>query len=280
MGSAQAEEGSEQEDTWDALDEKGINERVALYLANLRSRPNLTYTTLKYVVSHTGELISDIVGHLQQKTMALLSALDIAHTPEALSLQEEFHSCSAPFKDLDTEYKQMAHFSNSSTFIRPVEENLPGLSYVQQRDPDTGCVRQVGVQDTFQRIPLTPLLHHILNMPGITKAILSWQQRKGDALQDFFDGDFCLAHPLFLKEISIPLLLYNDDCETVNPLGSKTGTHKLGFLYFTIKSLPPELLSILKSVFLLAVYKSDDAKTYGLDAILGPIVKVLRTLGV
>ena len=111
----QAEEGSAQEDTfWDDLDEKGISERVALYLANLRSRSNLTFTSLKFVVNHTGELINDIVGHLQTKTMALLSALGQAHTPEALSFQEEFSSCSAPFKGLETDYKQMEYFSNSA----------------------------------------------------------------------------------------------------------------------------------------------------------------------
>ena len=68
----------------------------------------------------------------------------------------------------------------------------------------------------------------ILTLPGVLKAMLSWQQRKNEALQDFFDGEFCKRHPLFLKEISIPLILYNDDCDSVNPLGSKTGTHKLG----------------------------------------------------
>ncbi|KAK0136550.1 hypothetical protein N1851_027341 [Merluccius polli] len=118
----------------------------------------------------------------------------------------------------------------------------------------------------------------LLSLPGVLKAMLSWQQREGDGLEDFFDGEFCKSHPLFLKEISLPILLYNDDCETVNPLGSKTGIHKLGFLYFSIKSLPPQLLSSLKSQFLLAVYKADDVKTYGLDAILRPIVEEIKCL--
>ena len=65
---------------------------------------------------------------------------------------------------------------------------------------------------------------------------------------------------------------------TVNPLGSKTGIHKLGFLYFSIKSLPPQLLSSLKSQFLLAVYKADDAKTYCFNAILRPIVEEIKCL--
>lgn len=265
---------------WDDLDNKGISERVGLYIANLRARANFTCTSMKFVVNQTGELISDIVGNLAEKTMTLINKLGGANSPEAISLKNEFETCSRPFKNLETDYKQMEYFSNSSAFVPPIEENLPGVSYVQRRERHTGSVRQVSVQDTFMRISLLALLHHVLTTPGVMKTILSWQQRKVDALQDFFDGDYCISHPLFLKEISIPLLLYNDDCETVNPLGSKTGTHKLGFLYFTIKSLPAELMSSLKSVFLLAVYKSDDAKTYGLDAILRPIVEELKILEV
>ena len=55
-------------------------------------------------------------------------------------------------------------------FIQPLEEKLPGLSYVQQRDTDSGSVRQVAVADTFQRIPLTPLLNRLLSLPGVLKA--------------------------------------------------------------------------------------------------------------
>lgn len=73
-------------------------------------------------------------------------------------------------------------------------------------------------------------------------------------------------------------MIYQDDCETVNPLGSKTAVHRLGCIYFTLKSLPPHLLSSLQSHFLLAVYKSLDAKTYGLDTVLRPIVEEIRCL--
>ena len=100
--------------------------------------------------------------------------------------------------------------------------------------------------------------------------MLEWQQRKSDALQDLFDGDFCKTHPLLLKEVSIPIVIYQDDCETVNPLGSKTAVHRLGCI--------EHLLSSLQSHFLLAVYKSLDAKTYGLDTVLRPIVEEIQCL--
>lgn len=172
----------------------------------------------------------------------------------------------------------MQYFAQSGNFIQPVEEVLPGVSYVQQRDSATGMVKQVAIPVTYQRIPLKRLLVQVLKIPGILQTMLAWQQREGDVLQDVFDGDFCKTHLLFLKEVSIPLLIYTDDCETVNPLGSKTSIHKLGFVYFIIKSLPPDLLSSLPSHFLLAVYKTDDAKTYGLDSVLQPVVEELKFL--
>lgn len=266
------------ENEWDDLEQDSITKRVALFLANLRSKPSQTFSTINLVVRQTSSLISDIVGRLQSKTMSVFRTFGHEHTPEVEELRQEFTNAAEPFRGLESDYKQMQYFAKSGTFIQPIEEVLPGVSYVQQTDSATGVVKQVAVPDTFQRIPLKQILAQVLNIPGMLENMLSWQQRNREALQDVFDGEFCKTHPLFLKEISIPLLLYNDDCETVNPLGSKTLTHKLGFLYFIIKSLPPELLSSLRSHFLLAVYKTDDAKTYGLDALLKPIVAELRSL--
>lgn len=83
---------------------------------------------------------------------------------------------------------------------------------------------------------------------------------------------------VFPTEPSVPLLLYNDNCEMVNPRGPKTSIHKLGFIYFTLKCLPPECLPSLDSYSLLAVYKADDAKTYGIDAVLKSVVDNIHDL--
>lgn len=109
---------------------------------------------------------------------------------------------------------------------------------------------------------------------------LPGSKEKIESFLGFFDGEYCKNHPLFSNEMSVPLIFYNDDCETVNPLGSKVAVHKLGFLYFTIKSLPPQLLSRLLSHFLVAVYKSDDVKTYGIGSILLLVIKELKDLEV
>ena len=62
------EEGSCVEGYWDDLDEDGVSGRVALFLANLRSRSNLTYSTLNFIISRTTDLIVDIVERIKTKT--------------------------------------------------------------------------------------------------------------------------------------------------------------------------------------------------------------------
>lgn len=166
----------------------------------------------------------------------------------------------------------MKHFTESGYFVTPEAVPFPGVSYTQERDHVTGAVKQVAVQDTFQYIPLKAMLKAILESPGTIEKILQWRNVERSGLQEFRDGTVFATNRLFSEELSIPLALYCDDCEMVNPLGSKTSVHKLGFIYFAIKCLPPEYLSSLKSHFLLAVYKTDDVKTYGMNAVLERIV--------
>ena len=48
-------------------------------------------------------------------------------------------------------------------------------------------------------------------------------------MKDFCDGDFFKDHPVFTSNpLAIQVILYYDDIEVANPLGSKAGNHKLG----------------------------------------------------
>ena len=56
-----------------------------------------------------------------------------------------------------------------------------------------------------------------------------------DMLRDFCDGTFYKNHPVFKSHnLALQTILYYDDIETANPLGSKAGNHKLGTYLCTI----------------------------------------------
>ena len=50
-------------------------------------------------------------------------------------------------------------------------------------------------------------------------------------LGDYCDGSIYKNHPLFSTDPkALQIMLYYDDVEVVNPIGSRTKTHKLGRL--------------------------------------------------
>ena len=69
-----------------------------------------------------------------------------------------------------------------------------------------------------------------------------------------------------------------DESETVNPLGSKRGVHKIGALYFVLRNLPPKLNSALMNIHLVALFHTEDVKKYGFDPILQPLINDIKTL--
>ena len=66
-------------------------------------------------------------------------------------------------------------------------------------------------------------------------------QRHDEMIADYCDGQVYRQHPLFSRDPhALQIILYYDDVEVVNPLGSKTSKHKVGneiFLFhYTVTS--------------------------------------------
>ena len=54
-------------------------------------------------------------------------------------------------------------------------------------------------------------------------------------MYDFSDGQIYKSHPVFSTDkYALQIILYYDDVETANPLGSYRGRHKLGMYFLVI----------------------------------------------
>lgn len=61
--------------------------------------------------------------------------------------------------------------------------------------------------------------------------VLRGHQRQDHLLSDYCDGTYYKSHPLFSADhTALQLIVYYDDVETCNPLGSRAKTHKLGMV--------------------------------------------------
>jgi hypothetical protein len=139
-------------------------------------------------------------------------------------------------------------------------------------------VDQVARHLTFQYVPLKQLLKHVLESNGFMRALQEYQPSTDGIMRDFHDGEFCQKHLFFSNSRNIAILLYVDACEIANPLCSMAGMHKIGVIYCSILNLPPKFRSSLSNCYLVALYNTGDAKTYGFECILEPLVKDIKDL--
>lgn len=79
------------------------------------------------------------------------------------------------------------------------------------------------------------------------------------------------------NKIILPLILYFDDLEIGNPLGSHAGYYKIGCLYYNIPTIPLKYNSRLENVFISTLFYSSDRCHYG-NSVLKHVINELKIL--
>lgn len=83
---------------------------------------------------------------------------------------------------------------------------------------------------------------------------------------------------IYQNKTQFPFLLYFDEFETNNPLGSHRGVQKLGAVYISMPSFLPELASKLESIFLVLLFNSIDKKQVGNTEIFKNLINEIKDL--
>ncbi|XP_071831544.1 uncharacterized protein [Apostichopus japonicus] len=260
------------------LAKEDVTKLAASTLAKLKASSSVVQSTVDHVVSETSSLFFDVINTLQFKTAELLQGLGIHEDDDRRkTLMDLFAEHQYPYEHLETAHQQHQYFVQSGYFIKPRE--IPfAVAYYPRNNAQTGHVVQVAKHVTFQYIPLHDLLKCVLESKGFMRTVCHYQPSNDGVMRDFHDGKFCKDNEFFSNQLNIKLLLYTDECEITNPLGSKAGLHKIGVIYCTILNLPPQFRSSLCNCFLVALYNAGDVKTYGFDPILQPLVNDLQML--
>lgn len=72
-------------------------------------------------------------------------------------------------------------------------------------------------------------LQALLINPSLKEELLSVHKSADNVRRDFCDGEFFKNHPVFsVHSNALQFILYYDDIEVANALGSRAGNHKLG----------------------------------------------------
>ncbi|KAK3926396.1 Bifunctional lysine-specific demethylase and histidyl-hydroxylase NO66 [Frankliniella fusca] len=100
-------------------------------------------------------------------------------------------------------------------------------------------------------------------MPGVLRSVLDNYEYLMNTVSPVSNIVQCRLwknhiQPRYAGKTVLPLNAYFDDTEPDNALGSHAGDHKLGTVYYNCPVIPQKYLSLLKNIFVSAIFLSDD----------------------
>lgn len=252
--------------------EDSINEGFMHFTARLRASA-IPYTQVHTVVNEVDELLTTVVRHLREKTSRVAEA---AGQPDIVNnhLEKDYQAVQNVAKTFKSRHKQDKYFIEKGVLITP-EEKTVGTSFVSQHVSSTGRTKQTLHKDTYQYVPIQKILTKHLEQPGVLSSILNEQQcQDSNVLKTYRDGSYFKSkyNDIDNKDVRIPLLLYCDDFETGNPLGSKKGENKLVAFYISVLCLPLEYQSNLNNILVAACCRRKIVDKCGIDEVSSSIV--------
>ncbi|XP_039248923.2 uncharacterized protein LOC120326666 [Styela clava] len=182
------------------------------------------------------------------------------------------------FSSVSTSYMQERFLVNNFNMILP-ESVVIGTSLdFKETQKDRRVIDRPHI---MQYISLEKTLRILFQDASFFEMYESYklQDNVTGILTDFKTAIVCRRHKTFSADVgAIQVLLYFDDVELCNPLGSKVRKHKISFFYVSFANLHPELRSRFSGIHLLAIALTDDLNKFGIDKVLEPFYSEIELL--
>ena len=226
------------------------------------------------IINETSHIVGQVKRHLQQKIVELVCSGDQL---DEKAVSNVFKTCEDPFEHISTTYLQSTYIKKNMNYVEPIQYVLAtNVGFKNQ-----GAKRQMcEVSDTMVYVPILKSIEQLLSNSRIFNLVTSApKQCKEGVLYDVSDGSCYRNNPFFQAHPNaLQLILYHDEVEVCNPLGSHIGKHKIDLFYYTLANINPKYRSKLCCIRLFAIAKAHDATLYGHNKVLTPLINDLDKL--
>jgi hypothetical protein len=248
------------------------------FILNLRASTNIAAKKLNEIIDQMKDIVENSVkSTLNELDSILKSTVNPIDLSQIVNFDEIIENSVAGFKQLNTTYKQDKYFSTNFNVTAPRMIDLSREIITNSRNEE-GSMNYKIRDKIMIYIPLKDVVSNLLQNTSIRKMINEKQNSSSNTvLKSFYDGSLYKNCNYFVvKQNPLQFILYYDELEVCNPLGSKAGVQKLGMFYMVLGNIPYKYRSCLKMINLIAIVKASYVKSYGMDKILEPIVNDLK----
>jgi hypothetical protein len=261
-----------------SFDMNDVKLHAANFLLSLTTCSSMTLSQVDFVRSSVAELVTAIIDKVKEQSSVLLDELPSAVNVKS-SFMHQLDRLSCPFDGVESVYKLEKYVAQSSSYVAPNEIVLG-----QHWESSNLQQEQRQKNDNMIYVPIKSTLQQLLRWKKCWNEMIDVNEGDGIEISSYFCGSNFKKNYARMKEANktefFPLIiqLYYDDFEPANPIGSKSGFHKLGAFYFTLLNFKREHNSKLENIHLVAlVYRQDIAK-YGMPHVLAPLQSELKDL--
>lgn len=185
--------------------------------------------------------------------------------------------------EFSTDYKRRQQYESSELYVAPQEFSL---NVRWENKTKEGVSMASLVQCKYQYVSITETIISLFRRTDFRDAYLKYSESNEKKAIDGVYTDFCSGNIFKKNQLfetrpnSLQIMLFTDDLEVCNTIGSKATLHKISAFYFSIRNMPPEFRSKLINIPIVALCNSDDLKTKFTDFndIWRPVVKDLSQL--
>ncbi|XP_031341312.1 uncharacterized protein LOC116169372 isoform X1 [Photinus pyralis] len=255
-----------------------VKESVLHLIATLHNEISIPRSFIQKIIDLISKFLN--AGFLSILKEFMLPSDCLTNIQKAKDLIDFLAVC---FEPLDTEYKRLQFFYRSKKYIEPQLKIIGSSWDVSNKNNKTSMILK---NRTCTFIPVSETLNKFLALPGTLKYISEYMtQSYASKNSDNSIYNNLLNGSLWEEVLQnsqgkafIPLILYFDDFETSNPLGSHAGVYKVGVVYFSIAALPPQYISRLENIFPCLIFHSSERTEFGNEAIFNCLLEDLKSL--
>ncbi|KAL2093349.1 hypothetical protein ACEWY4_010661 [Coilia grayii] len=249
---------------------KTICDRLGCLFLKLDSIFNVSKTCLNYIIEElhfiisaaSGPAIKEILLSTLQKHGCNIDDSVVSELVTNICQQNPASSALAADGPFSTSYKRSVFLKEHFSIVEPVEYILDDKEH-----------------KTFQYVPILPMLSRLLDNKDIQDNVFHRRTYSEAYYRSFHDGShFRDNHFLSGDDTKLSLILFVDDFEVCNPLGTSRRKHKITAVYWVLGDIPATLRSTLSSIFLAVLCRADDVKRYGYSKVLEPLLRDLKVL--
>lgn len=195
-----------------------------------------------------------------------------------VKINEIFSDHCSVFDYLSSEHKRF-NFLRERGFIEPRDYYM-GVKPTDELQENIATMGLETMQGVY--VPLKETLKKFLEVPGVLSDILDYMQKLANDLRVIYNvtqGSVWLSkYSNILDQFIIPLLIYYDELEVGNALGTHAGKNKFGATYACIGCLPPKIASKIDSIFFYSLLKAQNKKKSSNQETFDQLVRELNFL--